>query len=145
MERKDVGRYGDSGISGPYTKNINKDHTAPLFLPKDDSYVINKGGALLREGAVEYTEKLAAKIPVGTLIPGVVVSPFTGDRGDVHCISSFEDGHHTLWMRRKLDTNSKDDVVFSPGESVAFAAAAFDHAAKRHAYHMTTYRLLLKK
>ena len=145
MDRKDVGRYGDGGMPGPYTKNINKEHTAPLFLPKDDSYVINKGGALMREGAVEYTEELAAKIPVGTLIPGVVVSPFEGDRGDVHCISSFSDGHHTLWMRRKLDTNSKDDVKFIPGESVAFAASAFDHAAKRHAYHMTTYRLRLEK
>jgi hypothetical protein len=145
MDRKDVGRYGDSGIPGPYTKNISKDKTHPLYLPKDDSYIINKGGALLREGAVEYTEELAAKIPEGTLIPGVVVSPFEGDRGDVRCISSFEDNRHTLWIRRRLDTGSKDDVVFSPGKSIAFAASAFDHAAKRHAYHMTTYRLLLKK
>jgi hypothetical protein len=145
MERKDVGRYGDGGIPGPYTKNINKEHTAPLYLPKDDRYVINKGGALLREGAIEYTEELASKIPVGTLIPGVVVSPFEGDRGNVHCISTYGEGKHTLWIRRKLDTGSKDDVVFNPGESVAFAASAFDHAAKRHAYHMTTYRLLLKK
>ncbi len=145
MERKDVGRYGDGGQPGPYTKNITKDHTRPLYLPKDDSYVINKGGALLREGAVEYTEELAADIPVGTLIPGVVVSPFTGDRGDVHCISEFNEKGHTLWIRRKLNTGNKDDVVFVPGESVAFAASAFDHAAKRHAYHMTPYRLRLKK
>jgi hypothetical protein len=145
MDRKDVGRYGDNGDSAPYTKNISKDHTHPLYLPKDDSYIINKGGALMREGALEYTEELAAKIPEGTLIPGVVVSPFEGDRGDVHCISDYKDGHHTLWMRRKLDTGNKDDVVFIPGESVAFAASAFDHAAKRHAYHMTTCRLRLQK
>jgi hypothetical protein len=144
MDRKDVGRYGDGGIGGPYTKNINKEHTAPLYLPKDDSFVINNGGALLREGAVEYTEELAANIPEGTIIPGVVVSPFPGDRGHVECSHDYSDGAHTLWIRRKLDTNSDDDVKFVPGQSVAFSTAAFDHAAKRHAYHMAVYRLYLK-
>ncbi|MCF7849312.1 MAG: hypothetical protein K9M45_10705 [Kiritimatiellales bacterium] len=145
MKLKDVGRYGDGGEGGGYTKNINKEHTAPLYLPKDDSYVINNGGALLKAGAVEYTEELGAKIPAGTIIPGVVVAPNDGDRGDVKCEHAYADGKHTLWLRRKLDTGNKDDVVFVPGGSTAFAASAFDHAAKRHAYHMTVYRLLLEE
>lgn len=144
MNRKDVGRYGDGGQSAPYTKNINKEQTAPLYLPKDESYVINNGGALKREGAVEYSEELAKDIPEGTLVPGVVVSAFEGDRGDVECAHDYSNGKHTLWIRRKLDTGSSNDARFVPGDSIPFCVSAFDHAAKRHAYHLAVYTLYLK-
>ncbi|MCF7864488.1 MAG: hypothetical protein K9L89_06850, partial [Kiritimatiellales bacterium] len=139
----DVGRKSDSGDKAGYLKNISEDHTHPLYLPKDENSVIK--GAILQSGAVEYTEELGARIPEGTIIPGLVIHDIQGDRGDIRCVSEYKDGIHTLWMRRQLDTGSEYDVLFTPGESVSFAASAFDHAAKRHAYNMTSYKLLLKK
>jgi len=49
-----------------------------------------------------------------------------------------------LYIRRVLQTRSYGkDVQFKPGGSYDFACAAFDHAAKRHAYNHQVYRLVL--
>jgi len=46
---------------------------------------------------------------------------------------------------RKLDTGSEYDVIFEPGSTYDFACAAFDHAAKRHAYNQQVYSLEIEK
>ena len=107
------------------------------------------------ENAVEFDSeegaRIAAGIPVGAIIPGIVATAVTGDRGDVTCISKHESGRWQLLIRRKLDTAHADvngrpcDVTFIPGNAHPFDCAAFDNTSKRHAYSLTPCRLVLKE
>jgi hypothetical protein len=136
------GRFGDPNDGGGYEKNAAKDEPHPAFLPEDPSVV--RQGMIPREHAVEFTAAAAEDLPIGVGIAGIVASPFLGDRGDIRCQSRHEQGRWTLYIRRKLDTGSKHDVQFLPGETYAFGCAAFDHTSKRHAYGWPTYRLTLE-
>ncbi len=136
------GRYGDPKDGGGYRKNeAADDQPHPAFLPVEPSAVCL--GAIPEKHAVEYTEEKAAKIQHGTTIPGMITSPFLGDRGDLNCQSVHQNGRWALYFRRKLDTGSEYDVRFEPGGSYAFACAAFDHVSKRHAYSFSVFRLLI--
>ena len=104
-----------------------------------------KGGGLFRDKAVPRTPELEARIPEGAMVPGQVISPFLGDRGDVETRSRHADGKWTLWIRRRLDTGSAYDVAFRPGGVYSFGCAAFDNTSKRHAYNTETYRFRLDK
>ncbi len=159
LDAKDGGRHGDLKADkegdppSGYSKNVSKDKANPAFLPRDPGNVHD--GAIPRENAVEYgteeADQLMAKIPVGTIIPGIVGTAATGDRGDVLCTSKHEDGRWQLFIRRKLDTGhpGKDDrptdVQFEPGGVYPFGCAAFDNTSKRHAYGLTPFRLVLKQ
>jgi len=142
-ENKDGGRFSDPKHSGGYDRNESKDKSHPAFLP-DDLKIIRQGG-LPREHAVPYDEQLAATIPPETLIPGMVISPFVGDRGDIRCQSRWKNGKWVVYMRRLLDTGSQYDVQFQPGGSYPFGVAAFDHTSKRHAYNFNVYWLVLEQ
>lgn len=143
LELKDVGRHGDPKDGGSYMKNKTEDEKHPAFLPSGPNSI--KQGALLREHAVAYNEELAKDIPVGEIIPGIVIAPAKGDRGDVSCVSHYKDGMWHLYIRRKLDTGSKYDAKFVPGGRIAFGCAAFDHSGKRHAYNHNVNYLVLEK
>lgn len=138
---KPNGRFGDPSDGGGYEKNAAKEEPRPAFLPDDPSVV--RQGMIPREHAVEY--EAAEGMPAVSVVPGIVASPFLGDRGDVHCQSQHQEGRWTVYIRRKLTTGSKYDVQFTPAGTYAFGCAAFDHAAKRHAYGWPTYRLHLEK
>ena len=143
-ELKNAGRHGDPKEGGGYERNwIEGEENGPAFLPGSDDAV--KKGGLLRDKAIPLTSELEAKIPEGTIVPGMVVSPFEGDRGDVACRSNYQDGKWQLRMQRKLDTESGFDVIFRPGKTYSFGCAAFDRASKRHAYNAATYRLKLEE
>ena len=142
MERKDKGRYGDPKEAGGYAKNVNDADTGPRFLYTSPDVV--KGGRIPAGSTVPATPEKCAEISVGTIIPGIVSSPAIGDRGDVKCRSEHRDGWWRLWIRRKLDTGSPNDTAFRPGARHPFAAAAFDRAAKRHAYNHRVYYLELE-
>jgi hypothetical protein len=142
FEAKDVGRHGDPKTGGGYNKNISDDGTHPTFLPDDPAAV--RQGIIPADRTVEYSEEVAAKIPEGTIIPGIVASPFVGDRGDVLCSSRHEDGRWTVYMSRELDTGSEHDMKFDPGQSYRFGCAVFDRCSKRHAYNLLPYRLVLE-
>lgn len=140
---KDVGRHGDPKVSGGYVKNVSEDGSCPLYLP-DEISVVDRG-AILEKRAVPYSAELDEKFEPGTIIPGIVCAPFAGDRGDVTCVSKHEGDRWTLYLRRQLDTGSEFDVRFDPGGVYPFGCAAFDHAAKRHAYSMPVFRLVLEE
>ena len=140
--QKKVGRHDDPNQGGGYTSNRNPETDHPLFLP--DSLDAVHHGIIPKARAVEYTEKLAAAIAPGTIIPGLVAEPFRGDQGDVTCQSDHRDGRWTLYVRRKLQTGSQYDTQFAPGGRYAFGCAAFDHAGKRHAYALSVYHLILQ-
>jgi len=141
LSAKEGGRHADPTDDGGYAKNKNEDGTLPKWLPADDSAV--RRGAILKEGALPYSEEAAGRFPVGAVIPGIVVARAIGDRGSVRCESHYENGRWQLFMRRDLDTKSEYDVVFRPGGRHRFACAAFDHSAKRHAYNHRVYTLVL--
>jgi hypothetical protein len=144
FDAKDIGRHGDPKEGGGYEKNVNKDDAShPPFLPNGPKAV--RHGAILKEHAVEYTQAAADEIKPETIIPGILVSPCQGDRGDVRCTSLHENGRWTVYMRRALDTGSERDTAFLPGSVYSFGCAAFDHAAKRHAYSMPVFRLVVEK
>lgn len=141
-QRGRVGRKDDPAAAGGYTMNGGReaDHPAHLAAPAGSP---SPAGVILKESAVPYAPAAAEAIPEGTIIPGVITSPFEGDRGDVTSLARFEAGQWSLIIRRKLSTGSLYDVSFAPGGSYAFAATAFDHTRFRHAYHYGTYRLVL--
>ncbi len=140
---KPGGRFGDPKESGGYKKNVSKDKTRPEFLPDGPEAV--KQGVILFEHAKEYTPEAAALIRVGQIVPGIVAAPAVGDRGDALCQSIHQDGVWKVFIRRKLDTGSEYDVQFTPGKEHPFGVAAFDCTSKRHAYNLSTYRLLLEQ
>jgi len=146
FDSKDVGRHGDpKGVKeSGYEKNASKDKTRPKYLPAGLDFSLVKDGAIPRQHAEPYSEEAAEKIKVDTIIPGMVVSAFVGDRGDITCVSKHENGRWTLYMRRKLDSGSQYDAKFVPGRQHTFGCAAFDRTSKRHAYDSAVYRLVLE-
>lgn len=72
----------------------------------------------------------------GDEVPGIIVAPFTGDRGDISCRSTRQNGRWTLEWTRKLTTGSPTDVQFEDtNKRYAFGVAVFDNSQVRHAYH----------
>lgn len=146
LTAKDGGRHGDPCPEGGYEKNVSADGTHPAYLPATP-WAIRQGG-ILREQALPYESEqaaeVAAEMPPGTIVPGIVFSPFQGDRGHVHCRSQHHDGRWEVLIRRKLDTGSEYDVTFVPGRTHSFGCAAFDHTSKRHAYGFHVFGLTLE-
>ena len=155
LARKDGGRWGDpkDPKDSGYSKNVSKDKTHPEYLPRDPGQV--RDGIIPTENAVKFDSEegrlIAAGIPAGAIIPGIVASAAIGDRGDVTCISKHDAGRWQLLIRRKLNPghagkdNRPTDVTFVPGNVHPFDCAAFDNTSKRHAYSLTPCRLVLKK
>lgn len=139
---EDVGRHGDPRDAGGMEKNYQEGLNHPPFLPSNDMAVVK--GALLKQYAIPFTEELSDSFPPGATVPGIVVDPIRGDRGDVHCQSQYRNGEWVLYIRRALQTDSDGkDVQFKPGGSYDFACAAFDHVMYRHAYNHQVYRLVI--
>jgi hypothetical protein len=87
-----------------------------------------------------YSAEIDARIAIGTVIPGVIVSgAFTGDRADVRCAARWAAGRWALEVARRLDTRSKYDVPIRTGTFMR--VAAFDHSQIRHTRHVRPIRL----
>jgi hypothetical protein len=90
--------------------------------------------------SVSYSPEADARIPVGTVIPGVIVSgTFAGDRADIRCAARWAAGRWALEASRPLDTHSKYDVPIRTGTFMR--VAAFDHSQIRHTRHVRPIRL----
>lgn len=87
------------------------------------------------EESQPYSVEADALIPVGTVIPGILIAgAYTGDRADIRCAARWHAGRWTLELSRRLDTGSTNDVALRTG--VAMWVAAFDHTQTRHTRHM---------
>ena len=87
-----------------------------------------------------YSRELNARIPVGTVVPGVIVSgAYTGDRADVRCAARWAAGRWALEVTRKLDTGSRYDVPI--GSGTFMRVSAFDHTQISHTRHVRPIRL----
>ena len=128
----------------------------PLRLPKDlaatsaamgtidlDPEVGENDGArwfMMEAESVPYTKELDRQIPVGTVVPGVIISgEFSGDRADVRCAGRWASGHWSLEVARRLDTHSQFDVPIKTG--VFMRVAAFDHSQIAHTRHVRPIRI----
>lgn len=92
------------------------------------------------EESIPFSRELNAKIPIGTVIPGVIISgSYTGDRADVHCAARWGAGRWALEVTRRLDTGSPYDVPIGAGTFLR--VAAFDHSQINHTRHVRPIRL----
>jgi len=95
---------------------------------------------MTEQESVPYSTELDARIPTGTVVPGVIIAgDFSGDRADVRCAARWASGHWALEVARRLDTGSMYDVPIRSG--VFMRVAAFDHSQIRHTRHVRPIRL----
>ena len=160
-ERYTGGYYPDPDNGGGYAYNFTK---VDAKKPLEQTYVIPKflphGGPVTmdpvpstselgrtwwiqKSGAIPYTKE-ADTYPVGSLIPNIVVSPFTGDRADVRAKGAWAAGRWTLETRRVLDTGSKYDVAFVPNQPLYITVAAYHRTQTRHSEHIKPVRVVLE-
>jgi hypothetical protein len=90
--------------------------------------------------SVPFSSDRDAAIPVGTIIPGVIMADTQAD--EVVGYGRWAGGRWTLEVSRRLATGSAFDVEIRSG--VLMWLAAFDHAHKRHSRHLRPLRLQLE-
>jgi hypothetical protein len=126
----EAGRKSDPKASGGYVDNMSDDKKGPKFALKG-----NKPAPpywILESDKEAFDD---AKYKPGDEVPGIIVAPFTGDRGDIAAKAVWKDGVWTIEIARKLVTGSEFDVQFSDlKKEYVFGVAVFDNAQVRHAY-----------
>jgi hypothetical protein len=101
---------------------------------------------MTEDDSVPYSPEADAKIPVGTIIPGVLhLGKYSGDRNDVSGAAHWQDGYWTLIASRNLTTGSKYDQDFIPGRILYIWVAVFDHTQTRHTRHPRPVRLVVQE
>jgi hypothetical protein len=101
---------------------------------------------MLEDEVQPYSKEEDAKIPVGTVMPGVLISgKYEGDRGDLLGGARWKDGFWTLEIERKLKTGSKYDKDFVPGKDIYMWVSAFDHVQTRHTRHPRPIRVVTQE
>jgi hypothetical protein len=93
--------------------------------------------------SVDYSSVADAALPLGSIIPGIVVpDKFEAKPDDVRGFGRWAAGRWTLELVRRLKTGSSYDVEIADG--VLLWVAAFDHSEKRHTRHLRPFQLQLK-
>ena len=94
---------------------------------------------------VPYSTEHDAKIPVGTVMPGVlIIGNYEGDRARLRGAAKWKDGYWTLELSRDLQTGSKFDHDFVPGKELYMWLNVFDHTQTRHTRHQRPIRIVVK-
>ena len=95
---------------------------------------------------VPYSAELDATIPVGTVLPGVLIgSNYEGDRADLRGAAKWKDGHWHLETMRALKTGSKFDHDLVPGRDLYMWVNVFDHTQIRHTRHARPVRIVTQE
>ncbi len=90
--------------------------------------------------SVPYSPEKDAEIPVGTVIPGVLIQgEYSGSRADLLGGSRWQDDHWTLEVVRNMDTGQSQDLAMKDG--LFMWVSAFDHNQTRHTRHSRPVRL----
>jgi cytochrome b subunit of formate dehydrogenase len=90
--------------------------------------------------SVPRTSEIDAKIPDGTVIPGILMSEEAqATSGGLTGAARWASGRWSLEIARPLYSGSPYDVPIKSG--VLMWVAAFDHAEKRHTRHLRPFRL----
>jgi hypothetical protein len=129
----EAGRKSDAKTGGGY-EDVKLVNGKPEFMNKDGK-AANKGGTywLKAEDKAPFDD---AKFAPGDEVASILVSKFTGERGNLFGAGKWEGGKWTYVVGRKLTTGSPYDVQFKDlGATYLFGFAAFDNAQVRHAIH----------
>jgi hypothetical protein len=105
----------------------------------DPASMTDAAWAMDEADSIPYSPEHDAAIPVGTVIPGVLLTGggrHAGGRGDVRAGAAWADGHWLLEVARPLDTGGNDDVAFRPGDTVYLWVSVFDRTQTRHSRHV---------
>ena len=87
-----------------------------------------------------FSNELNERIPVGTVIPSVLLTPKEAERPtDVIGAARWASGRWSLEVKRRLDTGGAFDVAIKTG--ALMWVAAFDHAETWHTYHVRPLEL----
>ncbi len=90
--------------------------------------------------SVPYSPEKDAEIPVGTIIPGVLITgEYLGSRADLNGGAKWQDGYWTLEVVRDMDTGNRQDLPMEDGLFVW--VSVFDHNQTRHTRHSRPVRL----
>ncbi len=136
----EAGRKSDPKTGGGYADNLNDAKNGPKWALKG-----NKAAPPYWIVDSEKDPFDDSKYKAGDEVPGIVVAPFTGDRGDISAKIIYKDGVRTSVFWRKLVTGSQYDVQFEdPKKEYAFGVAVFDNAQVRHAYTPGVLRMKLE-
>jgi hypothetical protein len=123
----DDSRKADAG-SGKAKKNESADKKSPKFMAGARSSV---PGQLVEGEAVA-----GAKGKEGQVVPGWVLSRFSGSMADVKAKSKWANGRWTVMLQRKLETGDKEnDVQFDPRREFAFGLAVFNNSSRHNSYN----------
>jgi hypothetical protein len=160
-KRYTAGYFDDPQPAGGYKYNFDKLDPAkkvhegfvkPKVLPKSapasdgtNQAATHDGLWWIRDGeGVPYSPE-ADTLPVGALIPNIVVAPFQGDRANVLAKGAWRDGKWTVEFSRVYDTGSKYDVAITPERAVYLTVAAYQRVQTRHSEQLEPVRLVLQK
>jgi len=136
----EAGRKSDPNTGGGYKTNIGDDKKGPKLAlagnkPAPPYWIVDGKGEPFDD----------SKYKAGDEVPGIIVAPFTGDRGDIVAKDVYKDSVRTIVFYRKLATGSEYDVQFTdPKKEYAFGVAIFDNAQVRHAYTPGVLKLKLE-
>ncbi|PLX66720.1 MAG: ethylbenzene dehydrogenase [Denitrovibrio sp.] len=142
-KNKSYGRKGDDKKGGGYANNDNADKTAPAFMnlngADSDKYFV------IPSKKVPFVDNFSA----GDVVPGIVITPFSGQRGDILARNYYADGMWTLELQRALVTKGKNvkqqDVQFSDlNKAYPFGMSVFDNSQINHLFHTDTLELKFK-
>lgn len=142
-------------------KPLRKGHEGPvevLRLPKDWRATVTQLGkfdlepksnddeaarwSMFEEETEPYSPEADALIPVGTVMPGVIISgKYEGDRANVAGGARWRDGQWILETARSIMSESKFDKSFSTDKALYMWVAAFDHVQTRHTRHTRPIRI----
>ncbi len=133
----EAGRKSDPKTGGGYNDNVSDDKKGPKFALK--------GNKPAPPYWIVDSEKEAfddSKYKAGDEVPGIIVAPFTGDRGDIAARHTYKDGVRMVEFSRKLVTGSEFDVQFNDlKKEYAFGVAVFDNVQVRHAFSTGAFKL----
>lgn len=113
-------RHGDAKDSGGYSNNRNEEGDGPAFVHRADS-----GTQFIVSG--DEVDIELDSIEADTVIPGYIVSPFVGSRGDIAANGVWADGKWVVVLMRPFDTGNDDDVVFTPPKAYPLGLSIVDN------------------
>jgi hypothetical protein len=160
-ERYTGGYFTDPKTGGGYdynfvkvdpNKHLSDTYVYPKLLPLTNTIHPNPDPTTSEQGVtwwihqaegIPYTPE-ADTYPVGTMIPNIVIAPFQGDRSDIRARGAWHQGRWTVEMRRVLDTGSKYDVAFVPGQPVYITIATYNRTQTRHGEQIKPVRVMLQ-
>lgn len=140
QESKGWGRHSDEKTGGGYKNNVNKDKSAPAWMPAKADPLAKYW--VMSDNKIEFKDTFEP----GTVMGGIVAEAATGSRGDIHARGEWHDGIWTLELKRKLVTehpkSAIQDVQFSDlAKTYDFGVTVFDNSQINHIFHKKALRL----